>query len=68
MKPLGSFPLQSTTTLSSSFDGKRLPRLKESQFLLKHGQRHHSYDPEKAPYPLSYDRHVLELYVYLSDL
>lgn len=30
---------------------------------MKHGQRHHSYDPEKAPYPVSYDRHVLELCV-----
>ena len=42
------------TATSNSFDGKRPP--KESQFVYKHGQRHHSYDPEKAPYPVSYDR------------
>jgi hypothetical protein len=69
MKPLAPLPLQSTVTLtSSSFDGKRQPRLKESQFVFKHGQRHHCYDPEKAPYPLSYDRHVLELYVCIHHL
>ena len=40
--------------------GRRvLPRNKD--FLNKHGHRHHSFDPEKAPYPLSYDRQVLEL-------
>jgi hypothetical protein len=38
-------------------------RQKESHFLDKYGQRHHSYDAEKAPYPLSYDRSVLELCV-----
>ncbi|KII93159.1 hypothetical protein PLICRDRAFT_99692 [Plicaturopsis crispa FD-325 SS-3] len=30
-------------------------------FALKHGARHHAFDSEKAPYPMSYDRHVLEL-------
>ncbi|KAI9570267.1 hypothetical protein HD554DRAFT_2085025 [Boletus coccyginus] len=40
--------------------GRRvLPRNKD--FLNKQGHRHHSFDPEKAPYPLSYDRQVLEL-------
>ncbi|KAG6380890.1 hypothetical protein JVT61DRAFT_5282 [Boletus reticuloceps] len=40
--------------------GRRvLPRNKD--FLNKHGHRHHSIDPDKAPYPLSYDRQVLEL-------
>ncbi|KAJ7492468.1 S-adenosyl-L-methionine-dependent methyltransferase [Mycena latifolia] len=38
---------------------KRQPR--KGQFELKHGQRHHTYDREKAPYPLAYSRHVLEL-------
>ncbi|TFK36969.1 hypothetical protein BDQ12DRAFT_686169 [Crucibulum laeve] len=45
---------------STSFDAKRHPRLKEGQFTLKHGQKHHSYG-EKAPYPLSYDRAFLEM-------
>ncbi|KAJ8084466.1 hypothetical protein PM082_003236 [Marasmius tenuissimus] len=44
-----------------SLEGKRIARPKESQFVVKHGQRLHSFDPEKAPYPLSYDRYVLEL-------
>ncbi|KAF9270626.1 hypothetical protein L218DRAFT_889210 [Marasmius fiardii PR-910] len=52
----------STTPKSYSFDqGRRITRPKESQFIYKHGQRLHSFDPEKAPYPLSYDRYVLEL-------
>ncbi|KAG2022934.1 hypothetical protein CC2G_000646 [Coprinopsis cinerea AmutBmut pab1-1] len=46
---------------SSSFDIKRHTRTKELQFLRKYGHRHHSYDNEKAPYPLSYDKHVLEM-------
>lgn len=29
---------------------------REDNFTMKHGSRHHSYDPEKAPYPLSYDK------------
>ncbi|KAG7099625.1 hypothetical protein E1B28_001453 [Marasmius oreades] len=52
----------STNPKSYSFDqGRRTTRPKESQFIYKHGQRLHSFDPEKAPYPLSYDRYVLEL-------
>jgi hypothetical protein len=43
------------------FDGKRHPRHKEGQFVYKYGKRHHSYDREKAPYPLSYDKEVLEM-------
>lgn len=50
-----------SSSFSTSFDGRRHPRLKEGQFVYKHGRRHHSYDSEKAPYPLSYDRQVLEL-------
>ncbi|KAF8973505.1 S-adenosyl-L-methionine-dependent methyltransferase [Flammula alnicola] len=51
----------SYSTASSSYtgDGKRHMRRKDFQH--KYGQRHHSYDKEKAPYPLSYDKHVLEL-------
>lgn len=45
--------------LDSIPGGRRVPRNKD--FLNKHGHRHHSFDPEKAPYPLSYDRQVLEL-------
>ncbi|KAL0569499.1 hypothetical protein V5O48_012467 [Marasmius crinis-equi] len=59
--------VSSTTPRSHSFNkesfdqGRRSTRPKESQFVIKHGQRLHSFDPEKAPYPLSYDRYVLEL-------
>ncbi|KAJ7446496.1 hypothetical protein B0H11DRAFT_2084990 [Mycena galericulata] len=38
---------------------KRQPR--KGQFENKHGQRHHTYDREKAPYPIAYSKHVLEL-------
>ncbi|RDB29007.1 Demethylmenaquinone methyltransferase [Hypsizygus marmoreus] len=57
MKPLAPPPPPPAPT----FDGRRHPRLKEGQFIYKHGHRHHSYDNEKAPYPLSYDRDVLEI-------
>ncbi|KAH9486492.1 Demethylmenaquinone methyltransferase [Psilocybe cubensis] len=58
-------PPVSYSTTSTSYsngnnnEGKRYKRRKDFQY--KHGQRHHSYDSEKAPYPLSYDRKVLEL-------
>ncbi|KAG1754879.1 uncharacterized protein EDB91DRAFT_1233702 [Suillus paluster] len=48
-----------TTMTIDSASGRRVPRNKD--FLNKHGHRHHSFDQEKAPYPLSYDRQVLEL-------
>jgi hypothetical protein len=41
--------------------GKRLARAKETQFLMKYGHKHHSFDAEKAPYPVSYDRHIVEM-------
>jgi hypothetical protein len=52
-------PSTATTMTLDSTSGRRVPRNRD--FLNKHGHRHHSYDPEKAPYPLSYDRQVLEL-------
>jgi hypothetical protein len=54
---------RTTTVTSASLDSKRRTRTKESQFVLKYGSKHHSYDQEKAPYPLSYDKHVLDLSV-----
>ncbi|THV07518.1 S-adenosyl-L-methionine-dependent methyltransferase [Dendrothele bispora CBS 962.96] len=36
-------------------------RPKENQFVQKNGQLLHSYHAEKAPYPLSYNKHILEL-------
>ncbi|KXN88799.1 Demethylmenaquinone methyltransferase [Leucoagaricus sp. SymC.cos] len=51
-----------STASAASFDtARRLTARKEGNFVFKHGQRHHSYDSEKAPYPLSYDRAVLDL-------
>src|SRR6267378_1887699 len=55
----------STASTSLSSDGKRHMRRKDFQY--KYGKKHHSYDNEKAPYPLSYDKHVLELYVQTSS-
>ncbi|TFK99684.1 hypothetical protein BDV98DRAFT_570686 [Pterulicium gracile] len=34
---------------------------RSGKFTSKHGHRHHLYDSEKAPYPVSFDKHVLEL-------
>ncbi|KAJ7597490.1 hypothetical protein C8J56DRAFT_920209 [Mycena floridula] len=52
--------ISSTRTKSSSIDAKR-PRPKDSSFIMKHGHKHHSFDHEKAPYPLAYDRQFLEM-------
>ena len=41
--------------------------MRRKDFQYKYGKKHHSYDNEKAPYPLSYDKHVLELYVQISS-
>ncbi|KZT30805.1 hypothetical protein NEOLEDRAFT_1153257 [Neolentinus lepideus HHB14362 ss-1] len=49
------------SSTQSSFESKRPIRARENQFVNKYGKRHHSYDPEKAPYPLSYDKEVIEL-------
>lgn len=57
-----ALPLSSYTA-GPAFNSKQNLRLKEDQFQYKHGQRLHSYDSEKAPYPLSYDRYVLEMCV-----
>lgn len=38
---------------------KRMRGPREDNFTIKHGSRHHSYDPEKAPYPLSYDKEFI---------
>ncbi|KAJ7786481.1 hypothetical protein B0H16DRAFT_1490620 [Mycena metata] len=43
----------------SPLSTKRQPR--KGQFESKHGLRHHTYDREKAPYPLAYSKHLLEL-------
>ncbi|KAF5323360.1 hypothetical protein D9611_005643 [Ephemerocybe angulata] len=59
--PSTSAPSLHSFATNSSSDGKRTARQRETQFILKHGQRHHSYDSEKAPYPLSYDRQVVEM-------
>ncbi|KAF8807852.1 S-adenosyl-L-methionine-dependent methyltransferase [Phlegmacium glaucopus] len=40
--------------------GKR-PFHRYKEFQYKHGQRLHPYDNDKAPYPLSYDKYILEL-------
>ncbi|KAI5835965.1 hypothetical protein K523DRAFT_343927 [Schizophyllum commune Tattone D] len=50
------------SSLNAPSEFKRQGRTaKGAQFINKHGQPHHAYDPEKAPYPVSYDRSVLEL-------
>lgn len=58
-------PSYSTGSTSYSGEGRRHMRRKDFQY--KYGKKHHSYDKEKAPYPLSYDRNVLELCVLLPQ-
>jgi len=38
------------------------PHRKENQFVNKHGRKHHNYPQGKAPYPISYDKDVLDRY------
>lgn len=45
-------------------DPKPTLRSREHQFLQKYGHRHHTYDSKKAPYPLSYDKELLEMCVH----
>ncbi|KAG6814125.1 hypothetical protein H0H92_002120 [Tricholoma furcatifolium] len=52
--------LDSPPSAASGFDGRQHPRLKDAHLRLKNGHKHHPYDSKKAPYPLSYDKHVLE--------
>ncbi|OBZ65796.1 hypothetical protein A0H81_14229 [Grifola frondosa] len=51
----------STLTFPSSVNGKKGFRGKERQFVYKHGSKLHAYDRDKAPYPLSFDKHALGL-------
>ncbi|SRR5216684_874782 len=43
------------------------PRRKENQFVIKRGHKHHNYPPGKAPYPISYDRDILDRYSSLNS-
>ncbi|CAK5264502.1 unnamed protein product [Mycena citricolor] len=58
-----SSPTTTTTSSSSPLNGtpsaKRHGR--RGQFEIRNGLRHHSYDREKAPYPLAYSPDTLEL-------
>ena len=50
-----------------SLDDKRLAGQPKGHFIYRHGQRHHSFDNEKAPYPLSYSKELLEMCVTVSQ-
>ncbi|KAI0375218.1 hypothetical protein BV20DRAFT_1048391 [Pilatotrama ljubarskyi] len=46
---------------SSAAASHRGPRGKEHQFIYRNGSKLHAYDRDKAPYPSSFDRDVVEL-------
>lgn len=48
---------------ASASNGRRPSNKKENQFVFSHGSKLHAYGRDKAPYPFSYNRDVLELYV-----
>ncbi|EIN13949.1 S-adenosyl-L-methionine-dependent methyltransferase, partial [Punctularia strigosozonata HHB-11173 SS5] len=50
-----------TSCLGSPFKQFPAVRGKENQFMDKNGRRHHGYETDKAPYPLSYCPEVLEM-------
>ena len=33
---------------------------RDAQFIVKNGKKHHPYMPEEVPYPVSYERQVLD--------
>ena len=53
----------STATYASPSDGRRAIFRKENQFIDRYGSKLHAYDRDKAPYPCSFDRDVMEVYV-----
>ncbi|KAF9074835.1 hypothetical protein BDP27DRAFT_1316051 [Rhodocollybia butyracea] len=54
-----SSPPRSSIATSTS-EGRRQHRPKDTQFVYKYGRKLHALSQEKAPYPLSYDQEVLE--------
>ncbi|THH12799.1 hypothetical protein EW146_g7352 [Bondarzewia mesenterica] len=79
MNPTSAYPESSTQNYSesrysiattssltnASFEGRRGPARpdKKNQFTYKNGRKYHAYGPEKAPYPMSYDREVIDMSV-----
>ena len=54
----------STAGTSSDFSGSsRKTHPRTPHFVYKHGSKLHAFDPAKAPWPISYDKATLELYV-----
>ena len=49
-----------STSVRSTLPFTEQPRRKENQFIDKHGRKHHNYPLGKAPYPISYDKDVLD--------
>ena len=65
LSPRSGFTRETSSTLSPESGGnKRMRGPREDNFTIKHGSRHHSYDPEKAPYPLSYDKDFIGMCVF----
>ncbi|EMD41936.1 hypothetical protein CERSUDRAFT_90526 [Gelatoporia subvermispora B] len=51
-----------SSTISSSSETARKPHGKERKFTILNGSKFHAYGRDKAPYPLPFDREVLELW------
>lgn len=62
--PYPRAPRNTRLSCSSSTASHRTPRGKEHQFVYVNGSKLHAYDRDKAPYPSSFDRDVLELYAH----
>ena len=53
----------STATATNSASDRRALFRKENHFLDRYGSKPHAYDRDKAPYPRSFDRDAVEVYV-----
>ena len=62
----------STFQVDQQDSRRRSVFLKQSNFTKKNGRRHHAFDKMKAPYPISFDRRILDLdvidHIFLKSL
>jgi hypothetical protein len=59
----GERPLDQSSATSNRIQGDRDSLRLDSTLVMKRGRKYHAFDTSAAPYPLSYDSKVLDVYV-----
>lgn len=54
-------PSSGSSTITNPTNTTNVTKSKKDQFVYRYGSKLHAYDKKQAPYPLSYDREVLDL-------